>query len=180
MDNPLRVTINKNTHITASFWLDAWTITTSVVPADSGNVSLSPDQPTYHYGDEVTLSATPNPGYSFLSWTGDASGTQNPLTVTIDGNLVINANFTRDEYSLAVSVTPEGKGSVTISPSKPFYYYGDQVTLTAAAISGWWFTNWSGDVSGVSNPLILTITGNTHISANFSDEVKIYLPLITR
>ena len=180
MDNPLRVTINKNTHITASFWLDAWTITTSVVPADSGNVSLSPDQPTYHYGDEVTLSATPNPGYSFLSWTGDASGTQNPLTVTIDGNLVINANFTRDEYSLAVSVTPEGKGSVTISPSKPFYYYGDQVTLTATAISGWWFTNWSGDVSGVSNPLILSITGNTHISANFSDQVKIYLPLITR
>jgi hypothetical protein len=61
MINPLRVTISKNTNITASFWLDALTLTTMVSPAGSGAVTRNPDQPTYHTGDEVTLTAVPIP-----------------------------------------------------------------------------------------------------------------------
>ena len=37
----------------------------------------------------------PEPGQSFLNWTGDASGMQNPLTVTMNLSKVITANFTK-------------------------------------------------------------------------------------
>jgi len=171
MINPVRVIIEENTSITASFWLDAWTLTSSINPPGRGKVEVEPAQPTYHLGDEVSLTPIPNPGWSFLSWTGDASGTANPLTITIANNTSITANFTQDEYSLVVLNEPSDKGSVSISPSKPVYYYGDEVILTASTtLTGWRFTEWSGDATGTDNPLIFTIQGNTSITANFSNQ----------
>jgi len=37
--------------------------------------------------------ATPNNGYRFDHWSGDASGTQNPVVLTIDGDKTIVAHF---------------------------------------------------------------------------------------
>lgn len=180
MINPLRVTISKNTNITASFWLDALTLTTMVSPAGSGAVTRTPDQPTYHTGDEVTLTAVPNPGWSFTSWTGDANGNTNPLIVTMTTNKSISANFAQNEYSLTVLISPVDVGVVTKSPNKPFYLYGETVILTASPDPGWHFSSWSGDATGVTNPLTLIITGNASITANFSDVYSIYLPMVMR
>ncbi|MCX6877449.1 MAG: leucine-rich repeat protein [Verrucomicrobia bacterium] len=44
----------------------------------------------------ATLTATPAPGYVFGGWTGDASGTANPLAVLMDSNKTITANFAPD------------------------------------------------------------------------------------
>lgn len=44
-------------------------------------------------GSTVTLTATPNPGRSFVGWSGDASGSTNPLTVVMDQHKTIFANF---------------------------------------------------------------------------------------
>jgi len=171
LDNPLALTIYEATNITADFRFNAWTILLSVIPESSGSVLAYPDQPTYHYGDMVTLSALPNPGWSFTNWTGDASGTNSQIVVTMTDNLSITANFSKDEYLLTVSSNPTEMGSVDITPSQPFYYYGDEVTLTATpAFPGWRFIGWSGDASGDTNPLPVTITGNTEITANFSDQ----------
>ena len=170
MDNPLTITIYEDTNITANFRFDAWTINLSVYPQGSGEVVKYPDQPTYHYGDQVTLTALPNPGWSFAGWTGDASGTSSQIIVTMNDNLEITANFAQIEYTLSVSINPPGMGTVTKSPNKPYYNYGDVVTLTASGITGWRFTGWSGNATGVTNPLQVTITGNTNITANFSNQ----------
>ena len=42
------------------------------------------------------MTATPDLGYLFTAWTGDASGSDNPLTITMDGNKAIGATFTKD------------------------------------------------------------------------------------
>ncbi len=44
----------------------------------------------------ATLTAVPNPGCRFTGWTGDASGTENPLTITMDADKTVAANFERD------------------------------------------------------------------------------------
>jgi uncharacterized repeat protein (TIGR02543 family) len=44
----------------------------------------------------ATLTATPDPGYLFTGWTGDASGTVSPLSVLMNANKNITANFTPD------------------------------------------------------------------------------------
>ena len=177
MVNPLRVTITKNMNITASFLLDAFTLNTSASPEDSGTVTRVPDQPTYHSGDEVTITAVPNPGWSFTGWTGDATGNTNPLTVTMESNLSVTANFTQNEYSLTVLTNPLDAGSVTKSPNKPIYYYGETVVLTASPVPGWHFVGWSGDATGTANPLTFSFTDNANITANFSNAYNIFLPL---
>jgi len=48
---------------------------------------------TYQAGSSVTITATPNAGYVFTGWTGDASGTTNPLTFVMTANKVIGATF---------------------------------------------------------------------------------------
>ena len=134
-------------------------------------------QTTYHYGDEVTLTSVANSGWTFLEWSGDATGSDNPLTVTIHGDTNITANFMQDQYTLDVTI--EGFGSVAIDPVQATYIYGTEVTLTATADPSWRFVGWSGDASGSDNPLIFTIQGNTSITALFTTN-WIFLPMITR
>ena len=51
---------------------------------------------THKLGSTTTVTATPNLGYLFTAWTGASNGTDNPLTLTMDGNKTIGATFTKD------------------------------------------------------------------------------------
>ena len=44
----------------------------------------------------VELTVTPDPGYLFSKWTGDATGNANPLPVLMDFNKTVNAVFVQD------------------------------------------------------------------------------------
>ena len=55
----------------------------------SGSVAKVPDQGSYHYGDVVQLTATPVAGWSFSVWSGDSSGSVNPVSVTINGTRLL-------------------------------------------------------------------------------------------
>jgi uncharacterized repeat protein (TIGR02543 family) len=95
-----------------------YTLTTSVAPSGGGSVTANPNQTSYLAGAQVILTAVPNTGYSFGSWSGSASGTANPLTVTMTGNLSITANFTPLPGSL--TVTPATALNATGAPGGPF------------------------------------------------------------
>ena len=51
---------------------------------------------TQKLGTTTTITATPDLGYLFTSWTGARTGTQNPLPLTMDSNKTIGATFTKD------------------------------------------------------------------------------------
>ena len=180
-DNPLVVTILGDTSITAAFTQDEYTLDVAVDPSAGGTVTRSPDQPIYHYGDTVTLTPSANPGWTFSGWSGDASGADSPLVVTILGDTSITAGFTQDEYTLELAVDPSAGGTVTRSPDRLSYHYGETVTLTPSANPGWTFSGWSGDASGTENPLVVTIQGDTSITAMFTEDettIFLYLPAI--
>jgi hypothetical protein len=59
-------------------------------------------------------------------------------------------------------------GSVTKSPDKASYNDGETVTLEAIPNKEYSFTNWSGDLSGSTNPATITINSNKSITANFA------------
>jgi len=67
-----------------------YSLTTSV----SGSGSISPANGSYNANTVVSLTATPSSGYQFSGWSGDASGTSNPLSVTMNSNKNITATFT--------------------------------------------------------------------------------------
>ena len=72
------------------------------------------------------------------------------------------------EVLATLNLATVGNGQAAASPSQEFYHYGDVVTLTASPDTGWSFAGWSGDISGTTNPVTLTITANTAVTATFT------------
>jgi uncharacterized repeat protein (TIGR02543 family) len=145
-----------------------FTLTTNVV--GNGSISLNPPGGTYCEGTEVTLTAVPDAGWQFDGWSGDLSGTQNPTTITMGSNKNVTATFSQlpvQQYSLTVNTV--GQGSVTLNPPGGVYDEGTVVTLTAVPDSGWKFDNWSGDLTGSTNPDTITMNANKTVTANFSE-----------
>jgi hypothetical protein len=82
-------------------------------------------------------------------------------------------------YSLTIDKV--GEGAVTKDPDKTEFELYETVTLTATAGPDWEFTSWSGDANSTDNSLIITILGDTNITAIFEQVIfKTYLPLIVR
>jgi hypothetical protein len=65
----------------------------TVTATRGGSVTVQPNSPAYAPGSSVTLRASAQLGYDFTGWSGSASGAANPLSVTMNTNKVINANF---------------------------------------------------------------------------------------
>ena len=61
-----------------------------------GSINVSPNQANYQTGSLVTVSTSALPGYLFTSWSGDIAGTTASVTVTMDSNKSITANFGQD------------------------------------------------------------------------------------
>jgi hypothetical protein len=62
-------------------------------PEGAGKIELSPNKGWYLPGEQVTLTAIPNEGNEFVSWSGDATGADPTITVVMDGTKTIMANF---------------------------------------------------------------------------------------
>ena len=77
--------------IEANFAIDIFTLTTSVI--GGGTLTIDPDLSSYAYGDSVTVTASPDSGWVFDHWTGDASGSDNPLLVIMEANKTITGVF---------------------------------------------------------------------------------------
>ncbi len=120
----------------------------------------------FENGTVVTLTAAAAAGSTFTGWTGDLSGSSTPQSLTMDSAKTVTATFTLDEYSLSISVV--GNGSVAKNPDQTTYHYGDVVTLTATADTGWNFFGWSGDLTANTNPVTVTIDGSKTITATFA------------
>jgi len=70
---------------------ETYTLTTVVSPSGAG--SVSPSGGEYESGDQVTLTASPDSGYIFDYWSGGASGTTTTITITMDSDKSLTANF---------------------------------------------------------------------------------------
>ncbi len=166
-NNPVEFTITGQHIITAVFKPIQYTVTVAASPADKGTVTKTPNKATYDAGEEVTLAAAPVAGWVFAGWTGDVTGTTNPVTVPVNKNMTVTAMFAQS-FTITTSVNPPGSGSVTLNPNKATYQPGEQVEVTAVANSGFGFTNWSGDLSGTETSKTIVVNGNLNIVANFS------------
>ena len=127
---------------------------------------------SYSFGSQVTISATPDSGYSFSSWheigNSIADSSLATTSVTVEANQSIQATFTPLNYNFAV--TAGNGGSVSSSPTGNTQPFASDVSVSAIPKSGYFFTGWSG--SGVSDINASTtnvqISGNHTIVANFA------------
>lgn len=144
----------------------SYSIEGSVTPADAG--SVTPASGKYDEGAEVELRAEANETWMFSSWEGDVTGTENPVVVTVDDDMVFTALFEKLQYPLDVTV--EGGGSVeenVIQSKMADYEVGTEVELNAIADDGWVFVEWQGDLTGSENPQTLTMDEEKSVTAVF-------------
>ncbi|MDO9634088.1 MAG: chondroitinase-B domain-containing protein [Paludibacter sp.] len=95
-ENPKVFQVDKNMAIGANVIIDAQNppalYAVTVTQPVGGTISLEPQQATYYDGTTIKATLTLESGYQFDGWSGDLSGTTNPLTFVISGNTSIGAN----------------------------------------------------------------------------------------
>lgn len=133
--------LNANKTLVANFTANAYTLTVISV---NGTVVINPNQATYAYGSSVQLTVTANTGFTFTSWSGDATGTNTPLTVVMTGNKTITANYT--------PVAANGPTAINLGTA------GDFAAMTKAGISTTGITSITGNI-GVSPTAATSMTG---------------------
>ena len=156
------VAMTQDRNITATFAIKSYALTTNA--SAGGTTSLSG---TYDHGTQATITATPQTGYSFTGWSGEAIADINASTTTIDMTLDRNvtANFDTIIYSLIVSSASGGAASGSGS-----FGYGTNAPITATAASGHYFTNWTGEGITDADSLSTTVsmTQDRNVTASFS------------
>ncbi len=145
---------------------DVYQFTTGVQPEDGGTVTPSGGE--FNAGEEVEIRAEASEEYRFVHWEGDLEGSENPITVTIDGDLELTAVFELREYALNIETQGEGmvREEVLEERSKD-YEHGTVVELTAEPLDNWRFVRWEGDLEGEENPATIVIEEEKHVSAVF-------------
>jgi parallel beta-helix repeat protein len=171
------VTVTADTNVTATFTEippDTYLLYVYTAGTGSGTVTKAPDLPYYDAGTVVTLTALADTGSTFARWSGAVSGSTNPVTLTMNGNMTVTAIFDIIPYTLTINYAGNGSGSVatdfrgTLVVPPSAYTYGTVVTLTAVPSMTSSFGGWSGAVSGLTNPITLTMDGNKTVTATFN------------
>lgn len=82
-----------------------FTLTTNAV---HGSITRSPNLPSYSAGSAVVVTVTANPGYFFANWTGASTSNASSLTVVMDSNKTLTAQFGTGSApgGLQVNITP--------------------------------------------------------------------------
>lgn len=150
-----------------------------------GSVSVDKEATDGHYEEntELTLTATPNKGYKFVSWS-EASDTEilsaeNPYTFKVTRNITLVATFAEESipdptYQVSVNVNDENMGTALIDPQKDSYLADETVTVTAEAIDGYEFVSWTvnKEIVSTSAQYGFKVKGDTALTANFKAKEK--------
>ena len=111
---------------------------------------------------------------TFSSWS-DGGAQSHAVTVPGSGLVTFTATFTA-EYLLTLTATPANGGTVAPNPASPtndgFYPSGTPVQVTATPNTGFTFGNFSGDLTGTTNPGTVTMSAPRSVTANFGAPVS--------
>ena len=72
---------------------EKYTLTVNINPSGAGVVN--PNGGTVNAGDQITLTQAPNSNFFFKDWTGAASGNSDSVTIIMDTNKTVTANYTQ-------------------------------------------------------------------------------------
>ena len=129
---------------------------------------------------EITLTATPAPGSSFVGWSGDCSGSGS-CVLTLSTSRSVVATFDADEVTRTLSVerTGAGSGQVTSSPAgincgstcTAQFSDGETVALSANPAPGSVFGGWTGACGGTAGCSV-SMSQDRMVSAGFLPAVE--------
>ncbi len=139
----------------------------------------------YLNGDQVDISAIPNEGYVFVSWTNEEStiiSTMPDFTYTMPvSSVILTANFTETlpEYVLELLVNPEDAGTVSGAGQ---YVEGELVEISAIPSTGYQFINWTNEAEEIISTdeaySFNMPANNLTLTANFEELPPVFYSLV--
>ena len=151
-----------------------YTITASADPINGGAVSGAG---TYTAGTTCVLSAMPNDGYVFESWTksGNVVSTNPSYSFTVTENADYVAHFIQNanHFTITAMAYPVEGGAISGGGT---YELGTTCTLNAIAAAGYEFVNWKKNNVVVSTEpsFSFEVTGNAVYMAYFTQTINHY------
>jgi subtilisin family serine protease len=152
------------------------------VKSDIGGIDCGGDcTASFDGGTPVVLSAAPTAGSVFEGWSGDADCSDGAVTMDANKNCV--ATFTAQSFSLTVTKTGAGAGSITSNAGgincgaacSSGYSYNQNIVLTAVPEGNSIFSGWSGACTG-TGPCNLQMSANRNVTASFTKRLTLTAP----
>jgi uncharacterized repeat protein (TIGR02543 family) len=182
------LTMDNDKVVSANYVITTHLMTVNRGGNGAGSVSSSPAgiscgadcTESYNEGTLVTLTAAPSTGSTFTGWSGALGCTAGiSCQVTMDSAKNVTATFTLQTFTLAVTRSGAGSGTVTSSPSgincggtpsvcSRNFDYNLMVTLTASPAPGTAFGGWSGACTNVTGTCTVTMTAARSVNALFT------------
>ncbi len=154
---PANLTISNIANTSVDLGWDASTDNTGVVGYEiyQDGVSIGTSTNTEYTAVDLTA----NTSYSFTIRAKDAAG-----NVSESSNAANATTTNVVQYTLTTNTT--GQGTVS---GEGTYNSETSVTITATPASGWEFGEWTGDLSGNTNPSSITMDSDKTITATFTE-----------
>jgi len=177
--------------LNAGTFNNTWNATHGLVEYDAANMggNLSASNPVCTISFTSNSSNTGISGLDFIYIADDAA-----TSITLAGEdilnwtYVVNGTVRAGMPALTVNVTPAGEGTVkangvtlTGDSNTTTWDWDDVVNLEAMnSTPGWGFVNWTGDLSGSTNPTSITMNAAAkNVTANFAEQPPAISPVPT-
>lgn len=157
-------TITESASYVAQFIIQSYNVTVNANPTEGGTVSGGG---SYTYGQNCTVHAIANTGFTFLNWTlNENPVSSNPdYSFTVTDNTALAANFRINTYTISAQTDPENAGTIT---GMGTYHHGETITLHIEPFDHYSFLNWTenGIIVSESETYSLTVTDSHELVAH--------------
>ena len=149
-------------NVTATFAITSYTLTYTA--GTNGAITGISPQMVAHGGNGSLVTAVPNTGYHFVSWSdGVLTAARTDTNVTAD--ITVSATFAINTYTLTYTAGPNG--SITGATPQIVDHGANGAAVTAVPAANYHFVNWS-DASTANPRTDSNVTANLSVTANFA------------
>jgi hypothetical protein len=153
VENPLSLTVTEDMNLTANFQIRNYPLDVTV--AGNGTVieTVVTEKTDYDHGTGVRLNALPAENWEFVEWTGDVTGTEDVITITVEEEVNIIATF-RFQTLDPIAVTKT-------NDTKIYMHY--MPWFTSGPYDGSWSIHWTMDNRNPEN----IVNGRREIASHY-------------
>ena len=158
--------------------LPTYALTITASPAAGGTISRSPNYTEYLENEEVTLTATPNTGYTFVRWTKAGAEVSTSATYAITKEAIAEEYVAEFVPQIAVSynVSDGSKGTTPNALTTVYYDYGTEFTVPYnwyISKEGYTMTAWTdGTNEYTPGTGTITLTENVELQPVFTENAQ--------